>query len=151
MLSRCVHTNKHCVFTQTANTAAHKDPQRTKSQTFQSQHSQGDPNISKPASTRTPSWPCIVNERPFQKIQQCDVLSLTLAAPLFSPALQITAKYQQDVPPDTLTFQLSPLLSHNDSLVLSETDRLKISTCECIKHVRQNHRFSFKKMLKTWR
>lgn len=32
------------------------------------------------------------------------------------------AKYQQDVSSDTLTFQLSPSLSHKDALVLSETE-----------------------------
>lgn len=116
--------------------------------------------------------------RTFQKTQESDSPSSlfwpsTVFWLSFLWASNNCAKYQQAIPPDTLTFQLSTLLSHKDALVLSVMDNLKqqrkrcrmklekrfnISveagdTSECIKQLWQQtaNRFIFKKMQKTWR
>lgn len=57
------------------------------------------------------------------------------------------AKYQQDIPPDTLTFQLSPLLSHKDALVLSERDNLKQHRMKTEKRFNISERFKEETLL----
>ncbi len=117
--------------------------------------SQGDPNISKPEHSRRLVTPSIFS---FYELWCSSV---------FLWASNNCAKYQRDVPPDTLTFSTLTCTSHKDALVLSKTDRFEDeenrwrrgstflnrwrgNTCKCIKQLQQmwqqtTNRYSFRR------
>lgn len=169
-------TNNQCMLTHTANTWADNGFQWTRPSTnipnSKSLPVKVTPNISKQTSIRTLSRTCDENIPEDLRIGSSIFSFLTLYCLSLLWASNNSAKYQQAIPPDTLTFQLSPLLSHKDTLVLSEMDNLKQQrkTCsikmekrfwnvqgedisECIKQLWQQtaNRINFKKMQKTWR
>lgn len=89
--------------------------------------------------------------RTFQKTQESDSPSSlfwpsTVFWLSFLWASNNCAKYQQAIPPDTLTFQLSTLLSHKDALVLSVMDNLKKQRKRC--RMKLEKRFNISEMLK---
>lgn len=124
MLSQCIHTNKHCVLTQSANTGTDNDPQRTRPRT-------NIPNGKSLAVKVTPTFlnklpPPELCHRTFQEIGYSIFSFFELwCSSVFLWASNNCAKYQRDVPPDTLTFSTLTFTSHKDALVLSKTDRFE--------------------------
>lgn len=117
MLSQCIHTNKHCVLTQSANTGTENSSQRANIP-----HSKSLAVKVTPKQTPSPEF-C---PRTFQEIGFSISSFFELwCSSVFLWASNNCVKYQQDIPPDTLTFSTLTYTSHKDALVLSKTDRFE--------------------------